>query len=261
MAVVVPAVEGRTRREALEALESAGLTVLVTSRPSAEAAGTVLRQSVSDGTPLRPGERVRLVVASPYPKVPKVVGKTKVKGVLALRAAGFRTRVTTRMVPMQKVGRVLRTSAAADTRRRPGTRLTLVVGVPFPEIPAVLTVSRSAAAQRLSAAGFRVRTRTRVVESGTTGRVLSQSPAAGERRRPGSAVTLTVAKVVIPEPPPPPPSNCTDGYSPCLAPASDYDCAGGSGNGPEYATGPIRVTGSDPYDLDADGDGIACENG
>jgi hypothetical protein len=54
------------------------------------------------------------------------------------------------------------------------------------------------------------------------------------------------------------PRNCTPGYSPCLAPASDYDCRGGSGNGPKY-TGPVRVTGSDPYDLDRDGDGKACE--
>ena len=52
--------------------------------------------------------------------------------------------------------------------------------------------------------------------------------------------------------------NCTPGYSPCLVPASDYDCRGGSGNGPRYA-GPVRVTGSDPYDLDRDGDGKACE--
>ena len=28
--------------------------------------------------------------------------------------------------------------------------------------------------------------------------------------------------------------NCTPGYSPCLPPASDYDCRGGSGNGPKY---------------------------
>jgi hypothetical protein len=55
-------------------------------------------------------------------------------------------------------------------------------------------------------------------------------------------------------------SNCTPGYSPCLPPADDYDCAGGSGNGPEYADGPIAVTGSDPYGLDADGDGVACES-
>jgi len=41
--------------------------------------------------------------------------------------------------------------------------------------------------------------------------------------------------------------------------ASDYDCAGGGGNGPYYVRGPFRVVGSDPYRLDADHDGIACE--
>lgn len=46
----------------------------------------------------------------------------------------------------------------------------------------------------------------------------------------------------------------------CLKPnASDYDCAGGGGNGPYYVRGPFRVVGSDPYRLDADHDGIACE--
>jgi hypothetical protein len=53
--------------------------------------------------------------------------------------------------------------------------------------------------------------------------------------------------------------NCTPGYSPCIPPGSDVDCAGGSGNGPRYVQGPIRVTGSDPYGLDSDGDGIGCE--
>ncbi|MDW5598573.1 excalibur domain-containing protein [Conexibacter stalactiti] len=46
----------------------------------------------------------------------------------------------------------------------------------------------------------------------------------------------------------------------CLKPnASDYDCAGGSGNGPYYVSGPFRVVGSDPFRLDSDRDGIACE--
>jgi len=46
----------------------------------------------------------------------------------------------------------------------------------------------------------------------------------------------------------------------CLKPnASDYDCAGGGGNGPYYVSGPFRGVGSDPYRLDADHDGIACE--
>jgi hypothetical protein len=46
----------------------------------------------------------------------------------------------------------------------------------------------------------------------------------------------------------------------CLKPhVSDYDCAGGSGNGPYYVAGPFRSVGNDHYRLDADHDGIACE--
>jgi hypothetical protein len=46
----------------------------------------------------------------------------------------------------------------------------------------------------------------------------------------------------------------------CLKPnVSDYDCAGGSGNGPYYVSGPFRSVGNDHYRLDADHDGIACE--
>jgi hypothetical protein len=63
-----------------------------------------------------------------------------------------------------------------------------------------------------------------------------------------------------PTPKPKPVSNCTPGYSPCVPIASDVDCAGGSGNGPAYVEGPIYVTGDDPYDLDRDGNGIACED-
>ncbi|MEO6702472.1 MAG: hypothetical protein ABI140_16510, partial [Jatrophihabitantaceae bacterium] len=53
--------------------------------------------------------------------------------------------------------------------------------------------------------------------------------------------------------------DCTPGYSPYIPPGSDVDCAGGSGNGPRYVNGPVTVTGSDPYRLDADGNGIGCE--
>jgi hypothetical protein len=54
---------------------------------------------------------------------------------------------------------------------------------------------------------------------------------------------------------------CDPNYSGrCLKPnVTDYDCAGGSGNGPYYVKGPFRVVGRDHYRLDADHDGIACE--
>jgi hypothetical protein len=45
----------------------------------------------------------------------------------------------------------------------------------------------------------------------------------------------------------------------CLKPnVSDYDCIGGSGNGPYY-TGEVTVVGVDHYGLDANGNGIGCE--
>ncbi len=53
-------------------------------------------------------------------------------------------------------------------------------------------------------------------------------------------------------------SDCNPNYSPCVPNASDVDCAGGSGSGPVYVTGPIRVIGEDVYHLDRNGDAIGC---
>ena len=53
-------------------------------------------------------------------------------------------------------------------------------------------------------------------------------------------------------------SDCHSSYSGCLNRPGDYDCRGGSGNGPNY-TGRVQVIGPDVYRLDRDGDGIGCE--
>ncbi|HUR22631.1 MAG TPA: thermonuclease family protein [Acidimicrobiales bacterium] len=59
------------------------------------------------------------------------------------------------------------------------------------------------------------------------------------------------------------PSGCHPSYSGACVPTgfSDVDCAGGSGNGPGYVSGKrFQVVGPDVYDLDNDGDGLACES-
>ena len=73
-----------------------------------------------------------------------------------------------------------------------------------------------------------------------------------------SAATPTCKKVVAPVPlvskpskAPKPASNCMAGYEPCLPIVADLDC-GEIGH-------PVTVTGSDPYRLDRDGDGIGCD--
>lgn len=54
-----------------------------------------------------------------------------------------------------------------------------------------------------------------------------------------------------PRKPEAPKGNCMNGYSPCLPVVPDVDC-GEIGH-------PVEVTGSDPYRLDADGDGTGCD--
>lgn len=89
-----------------------------------------------------------------------------------------------------------------------------------------------------------------------------------------TVVTPPVAEVTshgTRQPPPPPQSapapfagssqgNCDSNYGgACVPIASDVDCGGGSGNGPAYLNGSATVVGSDIYDLDRDGNGIACD--
>jgi hypothetical protein len=76
-----------------------------------------------------------------------------------------------------------------------------------------------------------------------------------------SVAALTASVVVAPAAEGKKKQKCDPAYKGrCLKPnVSDYDCAGGSGNGPYYVSGPFRVVGKDHYRLDADHDGIACE--
>jgi beta-lactam-binding protein with PASTA domain len=138
-----------------------------------------------------------------------------------------------------------------------GAAVTYVVAKAIPSVPGTAGRAKGAAISVLRAAGYRVLVTSQTRTSGTEGTVLRQSPVGGTRMKPGGTVRLVVAHVVRPVAAVP--SSCSTGYRPCLPPASDYDCAGGSGDGPAYANGPIYVTGSDPYDLDSEGDGIACE--
>ncbi len=71
---------------------------------------------------------------------------------------------------------------------------------------------------------------------------------------------------VKPAPPPrpvqaAPASDCHANYTgACVPIASDVDCEGGSGNGPAYVRGPVRVIGKDVYGLDSGGEpGVGCE--
>jgi hypothetical protein len=59
--------------------------------------------------------------------------------------------------------------------------------------------------------------------------------------------------------PQPPTRQCDPNYGGCVPVAYDVDCAGGSGDGPKYVQGPVKVIGDDIYDLDYDNDGWGCD--
>jgi PASTA domain len=143
------------------------------------------------------------------------------------------------------------------------------------EVPELTYMTRAEAKQTLADLGLKATTRYKLTDQDPAGTVISQSPKAGAGVLPGTTVSLAVAKTPpaqAPAPPPPStappppettPAQCDPSYPDvCLDPAvEDYDCAGGTGNGPEYVEGPIRVLPPDPFDLDGEGDGWGCENG
>lgn len=194
----------------------------------------------------------------PRSVVPRLTGLTRGKAEARLLKAELEVRDVRQVFSPRPPGTVLRQSKRAGVSVLSGTEVVLVVAKPYPQVPDVVGRSKAAATTRLRDAGFKVNVTTETRTSGKDGVVLRQRPAGSTRAKPHSSVTVVVSSVVRPAAPPPP-ANCTPGYSPCLAPAYDYDCAGGSGDGPAY-TGWVRVTGSDPYDLDADGDGVGCDS-
>lgn len=78
------------------------------------------------------------------------------------------------------------------------------------------------------------------------------------KRQPVAQVKLVGTRVTPKADPAP---NCDPNYAgACVPVASDVDCAGGSGDGPEYVQGPVRIVGDDVYDLNRDDDNIACDS-
>ena len=192
--------------------------------------------------------------------VPRVVGLSLRQATKQLENRGLGVGSIVKRPSAKPRRTVLAQSDRPRSKVRTGTDVSLVIAVPLPVVPDTIGTARSAAKRQIRRAGFNVRTIKKQTDSASPGTVIAQIPDGGERAKPGATVRITVAVKPPPSPVEEAGGDCTPGYSPCLPPASDYDCAGGSGNGPAYADGPIYVTGADPYGLDSDSDGVACES-
>jgi hypothetical protein len=161
------------------------------------------------------------------------------------------------------------TAAPAAATTAPPATTAAPTTTPKVDVPRLVGMKLASARQRLASHGLKLRVRYRPTARFAAGTVISQSRRMGVGVARSSAITLVIAKALPPPPPstqpPPPPTtpsrSCHPSYEgACLDPtASDYDCAGGSGNGPRYVQGPVKVRPPDPFDLDADNDGLGCE--
>jgi hypothetical protein len=191
-------------------------------------------------------------------KVPNVEGVKAGAAKTVIRGADLSITTKTKYTSQAQPGTILSQTPSAKAVVEVGTTIILTIAEAFPLIPDVVGMKLTAARQTLTKAGFDVSVR-KQTSTQPKDTVIAQSPVGGTAARPGRAVTLIVAK----SPPPDGCSNPTPGYSPCLEyhGGADYDCAGGSGDGPYYTQPGVtyRVTGFDPYGLDADNDGYGCE--
>jgi PASTA domain len=187
-----------------------------------------------------------------------------VLGVVALRdddpttAPGGATPAPTTSVSLPTVATTLATTSTA-----PPTTIEKVT------VPRLVGLRLGRAKDRLADRGLSAKVTYKSTARYAAGTIISQSRKVGASVLPDTTITLVVAKAPPPPPstappaPPPtaPPRNCHPSYEgECLKVGiGDYDCAGGSGNGPNYVQGTVRVVGPDEFDLDRDGDGWGCE--
>jgi PASTA domain len=162
-------------------------------------------------------------------------------------------------------------TAPSTTALAPATTLAPTTTIARVAVPRLVGMPLAAARSALAGRGLRWIVKYAATRRAPTGTVVMQHRRAGLGVAPGTAVGLVVAKAPPPPPPPPPtsppvtappPSDCSPSYpGVCLHTGiGDYDCEGGSGDGPNYVSGPVRVRPPDPFDLDRDGDGWGCES-
>jgi hypothetical protein len=214
-------------------------------------------------------ERPRESSGSPQPPlvvVPSVVGMRVSEARRTLRASDFRL-ILKSEVAQERRGQVIDQTPAAGEEQPPGTQIILTLSKGWPRVPSFDTIGGVAltrARSQLRRAGFRldnvIHRYDNYYSLYAPDRVFASSPRSYRRVPPGTAVTLFIAKAF----------RCTPGYLPCLVPhlqgfgnlriLADYDCAGGTGDGPYFVYSTVRVTGDDEYELDGnDNDGYGCE--
>jgi len=196
----VPNVALLGRQQATRELRQAGFSAVAQRAPS----DTVARDHVISTTPaalarVPVGSQVTLEISTGpgLVTVAGVTGQTLATATATLQSAGFMV-ATMSQVSGQAPGTVLDQSPAAGASLPRGATVTLTVAKAsdLVTVPDVTNRSDAAAVNALSAAGLTPKVVMRAVsDPARDGRVVKQSPSAGQKVAKGSTVTITLGRL------------------------------------------------------------------
>jgi eukaryotic-like serine/threonine-protein kinase len=195
----VPDVVGQRSSVAAQTLQNRGFEVDIQRVINADVPkDRVATQNPSPGEQADQGSTVRLVVSDGPGSgtVPHVTGMPQAQAEKLLRSAGFKVADDQAYSSDVRAGRVISSSPPEGTTAEKGAtvRLTVSRGARPVAVPSVVGRSVAEARGELEGKGFKVTETDQQTTSKPDGTVLSQSPAAGSSVKPGTTVSLTVAK-------------------------------------------------------------------
>ncbi len=198
--VKVPDVRGELLAEARASFEDAGLQVAEVEElrhPQADS-GSVVGQAPLPGQLASRGDSVRLTVSlgPERRRVPEVTGLRADRALTVLESTGLLVQVDS-VEDNHPRGRIIQVAPEEGTEvTLPGSvTVTVSLGPPEVEVPALLGLSEAEARDSLDALGLTVSDVEEVFRFGRDqGRVVGQEPPAGTRLERGDSVRLTVGR-------------------------------------------------------------------
>jgi beta-lactam-binding protein with PASTA domain len=200
--VAVPKLDGLAQDAATTAVTAAKLTVGTVTQQASNtvAAGNVISQDPANGSSLRPGSPVSMVISSGpqvMVTVPGVEGLTQAAATTAITGAKLMVGTVAQQTSNTVVaGNVISQDPANGNSLAQGSPVNLVIssGPQMATVPNVEALTENAATAALTEAKFTIGTvAQQTSDTVTTGRVMSQVPASGSSLAQGSPVNLVIS--------------------------------------------------------------------
>lgn len=202
--VVLDDLSDMDKQEAMAYLNSLNMDISIDTEESYSddiEKDRVISTNPSEGTTLRSGDSVTLVISSgPEPvKIPKVSGKTLDEAKEILDEAGLSTEVSYENSDTVEVEKVIGTSPKEGEEVADGTKVTIVISkgkkTEYVKVPALSGLTQKKAKKELEKAGLGIGSVTEEYsDSVPAGQVMAQNQTSGSEVEKGTLVGITISK-------------------------------------------------------------------